>query len=194
MKTVSPLTSAAVMITRPPEIVACLKIHTAKGDVFLIFDSHIRPNHPFGAGFVLNTSIDAAAAYLAALFKVDKHSTDSDTQRQFQWQVDLMRHFSGHILVSKQSSGNEQENANQTLLESSMTILKLNAELADRKSENAFLTIELEKSQNSLANLERNTRSRVHAKVSKPPPQRSLLPKTDRLRFVCSIFPQITIS
>ena len=186
MKTVSPLTSAAVMITRPPEIVACLKIHTAKMDVYLIFDSHVRPNHPSGAGFILNTSMDAAAAYLAALFQVDKHSTDSDTLRQFQWQMDLMRHFSGHILVSAQSSDNERENANLTLLESSMTILKLNAQLAAMKSENMFLTIELEKSQNALAE-EKNMRARIHARGSKPALQglRSLLPNADRRRFVC---------
>lgn len=189
MTTVSPSTSAAVMITRPPEIIACLRIHTSKGDVFLIFDSHIRPNHPYGAGFILNTSMDATAAYLAALFKMDKHSTDNDTHRQFQWQVDLMRHFSGHILISKRSNGSEQENANQTLLESSMTILKLNAELAAMKSENAFLTTELEKSQNSLAVLERNMRARIHERASKPTPQRSLPGNNSVLtRFVWFIF------
>ena len=180
MKIVSPSASAAVMITRPPEIVACLKLHTSKMDVYLIFDSHIRPNHPSGAGFILNTSMDATAAYLAALFQVDKHSTDSDTLRQFQWQMDLMRHFSGHILVSAQSNGNERENANLALLESSMTILKLNAELAAIKSENMFLKIELEKSQNVVTDLEKNMRARIHARTSKPP-----MFNTDGRRFVC---------
>jgi len=183
MKTVSPLTSAAVMITRPPEIVACLKIYTAKTEVYLIFDSHIRPNHPSGAGFILNTSMNTAAAYLASLFQMDRHSTDSDTLRQFQWQMDLMRHFSGHILVSTQSSGNERENTNLTLLESSMTILKLNAELAAMKSENMFLTMELEKSQIALVD-EKNIRAQIHARASKPPLQslRSLLPNANRRR------------
>jgi hypothetical protein len=190
MKIVSPLVSVAAMITRPPEIVACLKIHTFKEDVFLIFDSHIRPNHPFGAGFILNTSMDAAAAYLAALFKMDKHSTDRDIRGQFQWQVDLMRNFSGHILVSKESDGTAQQNANRILLESSMTILRLNAELAAMKSENAFLVTELEKSQNSFAQLERKMRARVHetySRASRPVPQRSL-PNTKVLRFVCPVF------
>jgi len=174
MRTVSASASAAVMITRPPEIVACLKIHTSKGDVFLIFDSHIRPSHPLGAGFILNTSMDAAAAYLAALFKVDKHSTDKDTQRQFQWQVDLMRHFSGHILVSKRSDGGiEWEDMNRTVMESSMIILKLNAELASLKSEYASMATELEKSQTTLAGLQKNIRAPVHERTWKSPPQRS---------------------
>jgi hypothetical protein len=174
------------MITRPPEIVACLKIPTSEGDVFLIFDSHIRPNHPFGAAFILNTSMDATAVYLAALFKVDKHSSDRDIPRQFQWQVDLMSHFSGHILVSKQYDVNDQKNANQTLLEPSMMILKLNAELAAMKSENSFLSSELEKSQNALSDLKKNMRTKVHERTK--PHLQKVLPDTHRRGFVSLIF------
>ena len=155
--------SAAVMITRPPEIVACLKICTSTADVFVIFDSHVRPNHPLGAGFILNTSIDATAKYLATLFMMENRPLGAAEASQFQWQFDLMRHFSGHILISKAHDGDTMESATQTLLESSMAILALNAELTAMKSENMFLATELEKSQKACTDLETEIRARNQA-------------------------------
>lgn len=123
------------------------------------------------------------AVYLATLFQVDKHSSARNTPRQ--WQEDLMNFFSGHILVSKQSGVNIKEN-DQILLESSMMILKLNAELAAIKSENYWAT-ELARPWNTgldgnmrTRGLQRQTRvTRLFLQESRP--------NTDRRGFVSLI-------
>ncbi|KAF8076176.1 hypothetical protein FPV67DRAFT_1406946 [Lyophyllum atratum] len=150
MQNVSTTLSSAVMITKPPEIVACVKIPTARGNIFLIFDSHIRSNHPLGAGFILNSSLEGTAKYLANLFKMETMSSFNATN-PFHWQLDLMRQFCGHILVSKGSSCNDSMALAQTVLESSMRILTLAAELASLKSENGLLTVQLEKASKKLS-------------------------------------------
>jgi len=64
--------STCAIITRPPEIIACIKLATNKSDVYVVFDSHPRPNkHPQGAAFIFMNSIDATAAYLADLLHYD---------------------------------------------------------------------------------------------------------------------------
>jgi septal ring factor EnvC (AmiA/AmiB activator) len=175
--------SAALMITCPPEVVACLKIHTSRGDVFLIFESQFRPNKSSGASFFINTSMDATAVYLAALFNAEKHSSERDTSRQFQWHADTTSHFIGHILVPVQSDVNDRKSAKQTLLESSMTILKLNAELAAMKSEISSLATELETSKNTMSNLVENMRTRAHEIIK----AQESLPSTNQRRFVSFI-------
>ncbi|KAG5646405.1 hypothetical protein DXG03_003455 [Asterophora parasitica] len=148
----SKTSSSAVMITKPPEIVACMNIPNSRGNVLLIFDSHIRPNHPLGAGFILNSSVDSAAAYLAKLFRVEK-SSSSGAGNSFQWQMELMQQFCGHILVSKRNNG-DAVHLTQTLLESSMKILALTAELANLKNENSILTVDLQKTNERLIDMQ----------------------------------------
>ncbi|KAF5388163.1 hypothetical protein D9615_000203 [Tricholomella constricta] len=152
MENASKSSSSAVMITKPPEIVACVKIPTSRGNIFLIFDSHIRPNHPLGAGFILNSTVESTATYLVKLFKSEKPSS-SDVGNPFQWQLDLVRQFCGHILVSKRSSDNDTTVLTQTVLESSMKILELTAEMANLKIENSFLAKELEKTNQKLSEM-----------------------------------------
>lgn len=150
MQTVAPSSSVAAMITRPPEIVACLKIHRpVDGDVFVIFDSHTRPIHPQGAGFILNISADETAKYLTGLLEVDKRLLPNGGDARFQWQADLMRHFSAHILVSKQHT-DDLASLTQTVLEASLTILTLKAELSAMKQDNSFMASENEKLKKSV--------------------------------------------
>jgi hypothetical protein len=158
MHAASPSTSVAAMITRPPEIVACLIIHRpVDDDVFVIFDSHTRPNHPEGAGFILNTSADETARYLTTLLEVDNRLLPKDGDTQFQWQADLMRHFCAHILVSKRTRV-DMENLTQTVLEASLTILNLKAELSALKQDNSFMAAEYEKFKKSVERRSLNSR------------------------------------
>jgi len=161
MQNASATSSSAVMITKPPEIVACVKMPTARGNVFLIFDSHIRSNHPLGAGFILNSSLEDAAKYLVNLFKMEKLSSSSDAGNPFQWQLDLMKQFCGHILVSKRPNSSDTTALSQTVLESSIRILALTTELASLKSENGFLTAQLEKSNQQLSDIQVSTSRRA---------------------------------
>jgi uncharacterized small protein (DUF1192 family) len=112
-------------------------------DVFVIFDSHSRPSHPDGAVFILNTSIHRTAARLKEILPVDRRLlSDSDMQ----WQAQLLAHYSGHIFVSK---GTKQSPAHftQTVVESSLAILALRAEVSDLKLRLSILTSENERLQ-----------------------------------------------
>jgi len=112
-------------------------------DVFVIFDSHSRPSHPDGAVFILNTSIHRTAARLKEIFPVDRRLlSDSDMQ----WQAQLLANYSGHIFVSK---GTKQSPAHftQTVVESSLAILALRAEVSDLKLRLSILTSENERLQ-----------------------------------------------
>ena len=81
----------AVVITRPPEIIACAKI----ADVFVLFDSHPRPVHPDGAAFIFNKSLEKVATYLTKLLSVDPRILAPGSG--LQWQAELLGHASGHF-------------------------------------------------------------------------------------------------
>jgi Zinc finger, C3HC4 type (RING finger) len=119
-------------------------------DVFVIFDSHSRPSHPDGAVFILNTSIHRTAARLKEILPVDRRLlSDSDMQ----WQAQLLAHYSGHIFVSK---GTKQSPAHftQTVVESSLAILALRAEVSDLKLRLSILTSENERLQTEVQTTE----------------------------------------
>jgi uncharacterized small protein (DUF1192 family) len=112
-------------------------------DVFVIFDSHSRPSHPDEAVFILNTSIHRTAARLKEILQVDRRLlSDSDMQ----WQAQLLANYSGHIFVSR---GTKQSPAHftQTVVESSLAILALQAEVSDLKLRLSILTSENERLQ-----------------------------------------------
>ncbi|OJA20773.1 hypothetical protein AZE42_08733 [Rhizopogon vesiculosus] len=131
--------SAAVIITRPPEIIACTKIKGTGMNVFAIFDSHPRPSYPSGAGLILSTSIDQAAARLASILPAVDSSLLS--QGGLQWQAQLLNNVSGHIFVSNGPCGDMRE-MQQSVVESSLVVLRLRAEVADLKKKNVRLTSE----------------------------------------------------
>ncbi|KAJ6581853.1 hypothetical protein B0H19DRAFT_1229069 [Mycena capillaripes] len=128
---------AAVLITRPPEIITCFKLPIAspagKQNVFIIFDPHPRIKHPDGAGFILNTSLDATASHLDNLLAVDSRLL---TDSSLQWQTQLLANFSGHFFVAKSGAANNMEEA---ILESSLVVLGLQAQVSDLKFQNSDL-------------------------------------------------------
>lgn len=134
--------SVAIVITRPPEIVTCVKISIPdNADVFMVFDSHSRPDHPDGAGFTFNTSIDATAQYLDNLLAIDQ-SILSD--RSLQWQTQLLANFSSLLFVAKTTRfDSDPIEAERAMIESSLTILALREEVAELKSQNTTLQSDL---------------------------------------------------
>lgn len=134
--------SAAIVITRPPEIITCVKISIpGDADVFMVFDSHSRPDHPDGAGFIFSTSIDVTALYLDNLLAIDE-SILSD--RSLQWQTQLLANFSGLLFVAKTIRFDQDPiEAERAMIESSLAILALQAEVTDLKSQNAALQRDL---------------------------------------------------
>ena len=141
--------SAAIVITRPPEILTCVKISIPdEADVFMVFDSHPRPGHPDGAGFTFNTSLDATARYLDNLLAIDE-SILSD--HSLQWQTQLLASFSGLLFVAKSTRFNSNPvEAERVVIESSLSILALQAEVAEVKFQNAALQKDLQAAESKL--------------------------------------------
>jgi hypothetical protein len=115
--TQAPNDVTAALITRPPEIVAILRIplfdktqdKSAKlnkdESIYAIFDSHSRPEHPTGAGLTLLPSIAAAAQHLTALLRVNMNVRSS----ALQWEAQLMSQFSAHMLCRTEWRNPDQE-------------------------------------------------------------------------------------
>jgi len=134
--------SAAIVITRPPEIVTCVKISIPDdADVFMVFDSHPRPEHPDGPGYIFSTSIDITARYLDNLLAIDE-SILSD--HSLQWQTQLLANFSGLLFAAKPTRFDSNAiEAERAMIESSLTILALQAEVAELKFQNVALQKDL---------------------------------------------------
>ena len=141
--------SAAIVITRPPEIITCVKISIPGGaDVFMVFDSHSRPDHPCGAGFTFSTSIDVIAYYLDNLLAVDQ-SILSD--HSLQWQTQLLANFSGLLFVAKTNRFDSNPiEAERAMIESSLTILALRAEVDELKFQTASLQKDLQAAEHKM--------------------------------------------
>ena len=142
--------SAAVIITRPPEIIACFKVTdaTSEENVYAIFDSHPRPSHPEGAGLIFSFPLENAAKVLESILHVD---TDLISSPDLQWEAQLLTNCSGHIYVAK----NGPLDAEMFVLESSLAILILRSEVKGLKQQTDAFTsqnVKLEEEVGSLEN------------------------------------------
>ncbi|KAG1758571.1 hypothetical protein EDD22DRAFT_910098 [Suillus occidentalis] len=134
-------TSSTVIITRPPEIIACTMIKGLETNIFVIFDSHPRPSYPAGAGLILNTSIDKVISRLTSILP----AVDNDlfSLSGLQWQAQLLNHVSGHVFISNGPPA-DMRGMQHTVVESSLAVLKIRAEVAVLLQQNDRLTKENE--------------------------------------------------
>ncbi|KAI0035520.1 hypothetical protein K488DRAFT_43143 [Vararia minispora EC-137] len=126
--------SAVVVITRPPEIVACTKLKLSKSThMFIIFDSHPRQRYPDGTGIIVTASIEVAAQELAELLPVI-----SLAKSGLEWQAQLLSNYSGHIFVP-QKIEDRRTYLTDVALESSLALLACQSKMATLISQNATL-------------------------------------------------------
>ncbi|KAI0921704.1 hypothetical protein AcW2_006593 [Taiwanofungus camphoratus] len=131
--------SICAIITRPPEIVTCVKLAANSSDVFIVFDSHPRPNdHPHGAAFIFLNSLDSTARYLAGLLRYDDRLLMDST---LQWQAQLLAHFSAHIFSVRPNFGSPIE-LEEATLGASLEVLSLRARVLELESQNKTLASE----------------------------------------------------
>ncbi|KAI0250871.1 hypothetical protein BJV78DRAFT_525602 [Lactifluus subvellereus] len=144
--------SAVAIITRPPEILACLKLRLMTRDVFVIFDSHPRPSYPRGAGMIVSTSGEGTARRLTELLP-----TVDLPDGALQWQAQLLSNCSGHVFVPH---GVEMSMPTlwQAVLESSLAQLSMQAEIADLRSQKEFQTSEQQRLESELKVAEERSR------------------------------------
>ncbi|KAG9314710.1 hypothetical protein JVU11DRAFT_5519 [Chiua virens] len=139
--------STVMIITRPPEIIACIKFATRDPSkapdlrssitldkpVFVIFDSHPRPSHPHGAGLSFSTSVENTAHTLSDILPtIDESMFDSD---DFQWQAQLLANCSAHVYVAESL----REDHEAAIIQSSLAILELRAKISELQRENQIL-------------------------------------------------------
>lgn len=131
--------SAVMIITRPPEIIACFKFvntnatlrsSTYEDPLFVVFDSHPRPSHPHGAGLSFSTSIENTARTLS-----DSLPTMDFNPSDFQWQAQLLSNCSAHVYVAK----HRRKDHDEAIVQSSLAILTLRARIPELKRENEML-------------------------------------------------------
>lgn len=127
-----------LVITRPPEIISALKVATSSAPVFVTFDSHPRKKHPDGAAFIFHPSLDAAAAYLSDLLQFDPQLLSDPN---LHWQAQLLAHCSAHMFVAREMSTSAAD-LDQILLDTSLEVLKLKAEISDLNTQVSSLDAE----------------------------------------------------
>ena len=116
--------------------------------VFVIFDSHPRPKHPSGAGFIFNISHGATASYLSKLLAVDRQLlADRDTR----WQAQLLASFSADIFVPRAVV--DPSDMPKTIMETSLSLLALKSQVAELKEQNGSITSLIQQLQKDNRNL-----------------------------------------
>ncbi len=148
-------TSSAVVITRPPEIIACFQIMHPTRSVYVIFDSHPRPKHPEGAALIFNTSLIKTAHYLSELMYFDERLLNAGNG--LQWQAQLLANVSGHYFKSTTLDLNKPEVAQQIAVDANLALLEMKAEMAQLKSQKSFLESEKESLTKKVDALERQS-------------------------------------
>ncbi|KAI0326656.1 hypothetical protein GY45DRAFT_1328612 [Cubamyces sp. BRFM 1775] len=144
-------TSACVIITRPPEIIACFSIVDAPSPLFVIFDSHPRPNkHPDGAAFIFHHSPTSVARYLAELLRYDESLL---REQGLQWQAQLLTQCSGDIFVASDAVLNDKKWA-EVALDASLQVISLRAQVRERESQTQELANEKQRMQAEISLLE----------------------------------------
>ncbi|TFK65421.1 hypothetical protein BDN72DRAFT_860636 [Pluteus cervinus] len=76
----------AVVITKEPDVVACLRLTIQEKNVFVIFDPHPRPSHPNGSGLVIDANRERILGHLTELMGVDE---DLLNDPEVAWQMEL---------------------------------------------------------------------------------------------------------
>ena len=127
--------SAVMIITRPPEIIACFKFVDLNANpntsmpLFVVFDSHPRPSHPHGAGLSFSTSIENTARTLSDILPTMDESFDPS---DFQWQAQLLANCSADIYVAN----HRREDHDEAVVQSSVAILTLRGQISELKRVN----------------------------------------------------------
>ncbi|CAE6346143.1 unnamed protein product [Rhizoctonia solani] len=122
----------ALCVTRPPEVIGVIHIpllnstskpstlqtsNSRTKSIYLVFDSHPRPNHPDGAAIQIfpSQSVADVANYLMSLFRVDQDIIDDP---ELEWTAQLLGQVSYHVLAPSSGPDTKDEYAiNMRILE-----------------------------------------------------------------------------
>ncbi|KAF8838973.1 hypothetical protein BDN67DRAFT_970782 [Paxillus ammoniavirescens] len=146
--------SAAIVLTRYPEVVACLRLCNAAGpDIFVIFNPRPTSDEQQAASLTFNTSLAQTVQLLYSILP-EKHDP---VQGGPNWRTLPGGHCYGDIFVPRAISHDAQA-LEDSLLTSSLVALSLQAELFALQRENQTLTTQNQLLENSVVKFEEELR------------------------------------
>ncbi|KIK79407.1 hypothetical protein PAXRUDRAFT_834120 [Paxillus rubicundulus Ve08.2h10] len=171
LKTANSESSAAIVLTRYPEVIACLRLCNVVGpDVFVIFNPR-GSDEQQAATLTFNTSIAQSVQRICSILP-EKHDPVHGGPN---WRTLPGGHCYGDIFVPRAISHDAQA-LEDSLMTSSLVALALQAELSALQRENHTLTTQNQLLENSVAKFEEELREEKikadkaeHARSYKPP-------------------------
>ncbi|KAF8838980.1 hypothetical protein BDN67DRAFT_823371 [Paxillus ammoniavirescens] len=147
--------SAAVILTRYPEVVACLRLCNVAGpDVFVIFNPRPASDQQQEASLTFNTSLAQTVQRLCSILPEEKHNP---AQGVSNWRALPLGNCYGHVFVPRATSRDAQA-LEGSLIMSSLAALELQAELSELQRENRTLTTQNQLLENNVIKLEKELR------------------------------------
>ncbi|KAH0831405.1 hypothetical protein J3R83DRAFT_14074 [Lanmaoa asiatica] len=182
--------SAAILITRYPDVIACLRLRTPAQDLFVLFNPRVTTESEQVASLTFSTSLPQIVQQLCDAFSLDKiHVAQGNLDRQ----AKPLKKCAGHVFVPRAAS-HDPCAGEESLIVSSLTLLTLRAELEELSRDNGHLKKEKQRLERSVVDLEaqleeENTKTR-RAQSFKP----SVVKTTHRASVVPNRGPRLTQS
>ncbi|TFK65419.1 hypothetical protein BDN72DRAFT_900699 [Pluteus cervinus] len=85
-----------MIVTKSPDIIACLRITIEDKHVFVIFDPHPRPSHPNGSGLIIDADRERFVDHLTELLGIDE---DLFNDPELARQMEILSSFSDHCFI-----------------------------------------------------------------------------------------------
>ncbi|KIJ14053.1 hypothetical protein PAXINDRAFT_13169 [Paxillus involutus ATCC 200175] len=146
--------SAAIVLTRYPKVVACLRLCNVAGpDVFVIFNPRPTSDQQQAANLTFNTSLAQTVQRLCGILP-EKHDP---VQGGPNWRTLPGGHCYGDIFVPRAISHDAQA-LEDSLLTSSLAALSLQAEVSALQRENQTLTTQIQLLEDSVVRFEEELR------------------------------------
>ncbi|KAI9457542.1 hypothetical protein HD554DRAFT_2029994 [Boletus coccyginus] len=142
--------SAAVLLTRDPDVVTCLRLRAPTQDVFVLFNPRVTSERAQVASLTFSTSIPHITQRLCDVFPLDKAHP---TQGNLDWQAELLEKCTGHVFLPRDTSYDAGA-GEESLIVSSLTLLALRAELEELTQDNGSLRRENKGLEKSIVDLE----------------------------------------
>ncbi|KAF8548674.1 hypothetical protein OG21DRAFT_1422667 [Imleria badia] len=127
--------SAAILITRYPDVIICLRLRAPRQDVFVLFNPRVNSEDEQVASLTFSTSLPQIAQKLCGVFPLKKNHIPPTN---FDWQGKLLEKCTGHVFVPRATSYDARV-GEEALIVSSLTLLSLRAELEELTRNNGSL-------------------------------------------------------
>lgn len=141
--------SAAILVARYPDVVACLRLRASTQDVFVLFNPRVNSEDKQVASLTFSISLPQIARRLCDVFPLDKNHRAKAND----WHANLLERCTGHVFVPRPASYDARA-GEEALIVSSLTLLSLRAELEELTRDNGSLKRDKQRLQKNVVDLE----------------------------------------